>query len=170
MKITRDKVVAIDYELKVKSEGGGLELVEKTEGQEPMVFLFGQSGLPEKFEENLDGKQEGDAFEFSLTSNEAYGDIDENAIVKFPSNVFAQDGVVDTETFKPGAIIPMSDPDGNVLRGRVLEVTPTEVEMDFNHPLAGYDLHFEGNVKEVREATEEELSHGHAHGPGGVQH
>lgn len=170
MKIVKNKVVSIVYELKVKNEGADWKLIEKTEESEPMVFLFGSSGLPEKFEKELEGKDVESDFEFSLTSDEAYGDVDLNAIARIPANVFEKDGKVDLSTFHPGALIPMSDPDGNIVRGRVLQVTPEEVEMDFNHPLAGYDLLFKGIVVEVRDATADEIAHGHAHGPGGHQH
>jgi len=88
-----------------------------------------------------------------------------------PADVFLDEsGKFDSEFFKVGAIVPMSDSEGNHLRGIVLDVEPEFVRMDFNHPLAGIDLHFSGEVLELREATEEELSHGHVHGPGGHQH
>ena len=64
----------------------------------------------------------------------------------------------------------MSDNDGNQLRGKIVEVDEENVKMDFNHPLAGTDLHFSGEVLEVREATEDEIAHGHAHGPHGHHH
>jgi FKBP-type peptidyl-prolyl cis-trans isomerase SlyD len=64
----------------------------------------------------------------------------------------------------------MSDNDGNQLRGKIVEVDAENVKMDFNHPLAGTDLHFVGEVLEVREASEEEIAHGHAHGPNGHEH
>ena len=67
-------------------------------------------------------------------------------------------------------MITMQDQNGNPLDGRVLEIHPEKVIMDFNHPLAGKNLHFSGVVIEVREATDEELSHGHVHGPGGHHH
>ncbi|MFN6946161.1 MAG: peptidylprolyl isomerase [Cytophagaceae bacterium] len=170
MKISPNTVVSISYELKVKDQEGNLDLLEKADEQEPMVFLFGQSGLPEKFEKELNGKGAGDGFEFDLNSDEAYGEVDEDAIVRFPIDVFSQNGALDKEVFKVGALIPMSDPDGNMLRGRILDITPNDIEMDFNHPLAGYDLFFKGNITEVREATPEELDHGHVHGSGGHHH
>ena len=67
-------------------------------------------------------------------------------------------------------ILPMTDNEGNHLQGRVLEVTAEYVKMDFNHPLAGQELHFTGNILEVRDASLEEQEHGHVHGPNGHQH
>ena len=72
--------------------------------------------------------------------------------------------------FQVGAVVPMSDNEGNHLRGNIIEVTPEYVKMDFNHPLAGTDLHFSGEILSVRDATQDEIAHGHAHGPGGHQH
>jgi FKBP-type peptidyl-prolyl cis-trans isomerase SlyD len=71
---------------------------------------------------------------------------------------------------KVGNVLPMTDSDGNQMRGSVQEITGEHVRMDFNHPLAGQDLHFAGEVLEIRDATKEELSHGHVHGPGGHHH
>jgi FKBP-type peptidyl-prolyl cis-trans isomerase SlyD len=64
----------------------------------------------------------------------------------------------------------MSDQDGNIMHGKIIAVSPEGIKMDFNHPLAGMDLHFTGQVVDVREATADEISHGHAHGPGGHHH
>ena len=72
---------------------------------------------------------------------------------------------MDEENVKVGVTLPMVDNEGNRLYGKVQEITAEYVKMDFNHPLAGQDLHFKGEVLEIREATEEELAHGHAHGP-----
>jgi FKBP-type peptidyl-prolyl cis-trans isomerase SlyD len=72
--------------------------------------------------------------------------------------------------FQVGAMIPMSDNEGNHLSGKILSITDENVQMDFNHPLAGTDLHFEGSILEVRAATQEELDHGHVHGEHGHQH
>ena len=88
-----------------------------------------------------------------------------------PANIFHyENGSFDSAMFQVGSIVPMSDSDGNQLRGRILEVNDETVQMDFNHPLAGTDLHFVGTILEVRDAEAEELAHGHAHGPHGHQH
>jgi FKBP-type peptidyl-prolyl cis-trans isomerase SlyD len=88
-----------------------------------------------------------------------------------PANIFHdENGAFDKEMFQVGSMVPMSDSEGNQLRGRILEVAEETVQMDFNHPLADTDLHFVGTILEVRDAEAEELAHGHAHGPHGHQH
>lgn len=170
MKIEKNKVVSVAYELKVNDEAGQQQVIENVEPAQPMVFLFGASGLPEKFESELQGKNEGEPFEFSLSSEEAYGNYEQEAIVELPHDIFKVDDVFDASKFPVGSFVPMTDPEGNMLRGRVLEIRPETIVMDFNHPLAGHELYFKGNVVNVREATAEELDHGHVHGPGGHQH
>ena len=168
MIIQENTVVSLNYTLKNHNTG---ELIEQTSIENPMVFLYGVGGLIPEFETNLQGKKTGDSFEFAIQSDRAYGEQDPNQIAMIPADVFLDEsGKFDSEFFKVGAIVPMSDSEGNHLRGIVLDVEPEFVRMDFNHPLAGIDLHFSGEVLELREATEEELSHGHVHGPGGHQH
>jgi FKBP-type peptidyl-prolyl cis-trans isomerase SlyD len=168
--ISKNKVVSLTYELKVENENGEQNLVEAADNNHPMVFLFGVSGLPDKFEENLEGKNEGDTFSFALEAEEGYGEYDQNALVNIPKNVFEIDGKIDEEMLQEGNYIPMSDNEGNHMQGRVVEVGGEEVVMDFNHPLAGQKMFFEGKIVEVREATAEEIAHGHVHGEGGHHH
>jgi len=168
--ISENKVVSLTYELKILNEDGEQTLVETADTDNPMVFLFGVSGLPEKFEENLEGKQEGETFSFSLEAEEGYGEYDENALVPIPKNVFEVDGKIDDEMLQVGNYIPMADNEGNHMQGRVTKIQGDEVVMDFNHPLAGMKMFFDGKVISVREATPEEIAHGHVHGEGGHHH
>ncbi|MFD2244786.1 FKBP-type peptidyl-prolyl cis-trans isomerase [Pontibacter ruber] len=170
MKIEKDRVVSLTYELRIKDEKGEQTLVETATKEHPMVFLFGVSGLPDQFEENLDGLNEGDTFNFTLGAEAGYGDFDQNAVVELPKQVFEIEGSVPDNMLEEGNFIPMADSEGNQLQGRVAKVTDTTVTMDFNHPLAGKELHFNGKVENVREATQEELDHGHVHGEGGHHH
>ena len=170
MTISDQKVVSITYDLSVTDENQQKVLVESAEAGEPMVFLFGHSGLPEEFENQLQGKNTGDAFNFSLTPEQAYGDYDEQAIVEIPKQVFEIDGQLDTQMLEPGNFLPMADNEGNQMQAKVVEVGPENVMMDFNHPLAGMVMHFDGKIQDVRDATPDELTHGHAHGAGGHQH
>ncbi|GAB2536276.1 FKBP-type peptidyl-prolyl cis-trans isomerase [Rufibacter soli] len=170
MKIEENKVVSLTYELRVTDEEGEATLVETADEENPMVFLFGVSGLPEKFEEELEGKSAGEAFKFTVSAEDGYGDLDESAIVPVPKNVFEVDGKIDEEMVQVGNYIPMSDNEGNHMQGRIVGVEPDHVLMDFNHPLAGMDMHFEGKIVSVREATQEEIAHGHVHGEGGHHH
>jgi FKBP-type peptidyl-prolyl cis-trans isomerase SlyD len=170
MKISENKVVSLTYELKVQDENGEHTLVETAEKEHPMVFLFGAGGLPEKFEEYLQGKEAGEDFKFKLEAEEGYGHPDQNAIVNIPKAVFEVEGQVDDNMLQVGNYLPMADSEGNQLQGKVEEITDTEVRMNFNHPLAGMAMFFEGKVEDVREATAEEIAHGHVHGAGGHHH
>ncbi|MEX0965607.1 MAG: FKBP-type peptidyl-prolyl cis-trans isomerase [Bacteroidia bacterium] len=164
MNISNEKVVSLWYELHLNDEKG--ELVEKVEPENPFTFLYGAGNLVPKFEDELKGLKEGDAFDFPLNSDEAYGPVKEEAIVDLPREIFSLDGKQPEEVIKEGDVVPMQDEAGNKLQGRVLELGES-IKMDFNHPLAGQDLYFKGKVLEVREASQEELEHKHAHGPGG---
>jgi FKBP-type peptidyl-prolyl cis-trans isomerase SlyD len=151
--VAQNSVVTLTYDLSVTDDNQQKVLVEQAESDEPMVFLFGHSGLPEEFERQLDGKNAGDQFSFSLTPEQAYGDYDEQAVV-----------------LEVGNYLPMADNEGHHMQAKVVEVGEEMVTMDFNHPLAGMVMHFEGKIESVRPATAEELSHGHVHGDGGHQH
>lgn len=172
MIIEKNTVVSVSYELSSKKGNEGPEqAVEKTDASHPFVFLFGAGGLLEDFESNLGGKKAGDSFDFHIEASKGYGNYDISHIVTIPKAAFHNDqGQFDSENVKTGKVLPMVDNHGNHLSGKVLEVTLTDVRMDFNHPLAGHDLHFKGKVLEVRKATADEISHGHVHGPGGHHH
>ena len=107
-----------------------------------MVFIYGMSGLPDQFEENLEGLNSGDSFDFKLDTEDGYGEYNEDAVVDLPKNVFEVEGSVPDNMLEEGNYIPMSDSEGNQLQGRVVEVTDEAVKMDFNHPLAGKALRF----------------------------
>ena len=104
-----------------------------------------------------------------MQPEDGYGDFNPEAVVDLPSNLFMQDGKL-VEQVKLGERLQMQDNQGNMHQGQVLEITAETVKMDFNHPLAGQVLNFSGEILDLREATEEELSHGHVHGPGGHEH
>lgn len=168
MGIKKNKVVALTYVLKYDNASG--ETIEVADNRDPLVFLFGNGGMLPKFEENLSNLKTGDHFEFLLSKDEAYGDFTEEAIVELSKDIFRIEGEIDEEMLKPGSFIPMQDQDGKPLQGKVLSVDDNNVKLDFNHPMAGKNLHFTGEIVEIRDASGEELSHGHIHGYGGHQH
>lgn len=168
MVIGANKVVSLAYVLRANGIEG--EVVETTDQSRPFVFLFGSGNVLEDFETNLNGKTIGDTFQFMIDSHKAYGPLNAEAIVNIPKNVFFVDGVLAEDILEVGGTINMEDGQGNPLQGKVLEVGDHFVKMDFNHPMAGQNLFFSGSVIAVREATAEELSHGHVHGVGGVHH
>lgn len=161
MVIEKNKVVSLVYELRTDSSQG--EVIEALSDQNPLTFLYGSGSLLPKFEENISGLKVGDAFDFELKSDEAYGAVAAEAVVDIPKHVFMVDGQFDENMVQVGNAIPMMDNQGNRLNGVVLEVESDTVKMDFNHPLAGDDLFFKGKIVEVREATQEEMEHGHIH-------
>ncbi len=167
MIIELEKVVSLAYELAVPDANGVNQNVEVANEDEPFIFLFGNSGLPEKFEHELQGLKVGDTFKFSIESNEAFGPIMEENIMSFENEMFLdEDGKMDSEVIV-GNWLQLEDDEGFAHRGLVLEIGDKEVSLDFNHPLANKDLFFEGKVLDIRAATPEELALGHVHGEGG---
>lgn len=170
MKIETNKVVKIIYELEIGSETNR-EMLEIVQDDEPMVFIQGMSGLPEAFEAQLNGLQAGDEFKFSVDAADGYGEPDPEAIIDFPiENFKIEDGKIPEGMLEIGNMIPFSNDEGNRMNGRIVEITDEFVILDFNHPLAGQNMHFTGKVLGVRDATTEEIAHGHVHGEGGVVH
>ncbi len=170
MNISKDKVVSVNYHLSVSKNDQPEQLVEETSAEHPFVFLFGHEAALPEFEEKLKGKQKGDEFDFNISSEKGYGQPEADNVIKIDRAAFEIEGKFDSERVKEGAEVPMRDNEGHTLVGKVKTISDTHVEMDFNHPLAGFDLHFKGEVLEVRDATSEELAHGHVHGPHGHHH
>jgi len=168
MKIENNTVVSLTYKLTNHKTG---ETIEETTTENPMLFLYGVGAIIPEFEQNLNGKVTGDKFNFAINADNAYGQRSEEQVAPLPKNIFHdENGVFNEEQIAVGAVLPMSDNEGNQLRGIVIGVDEENVTMDFNHPLSGIDLHFDGEIIEVRTPTEEEIKHGHAHGPNGHEH
>lgn len=161
MTIQSNSVVSLTYDLYTR-ENDQEVFVEKADEQNPLVFLFGVGMMLPKFEENLAGLSEGDSYDFHLLAEDAYGTKDENAVADLPLEMFGE-----MERPAIDAILPLQDNQGNQFRARVTGITDNAVSVDLNHPMAGQDLHFSGKILSVREATAEELDHGHAHGADG---
>lgn len=172
MTINEKMVVSLSYTLNVNTEDSPEEvLVEETSAEQPFVFIYGLGGLLEEFESNLLGLKAGDSFDFVIKSENGYGDNNDENLVHIPMAAFVADGEeLDTEMVTPGNYLPMVDDQGNQMQGLVLAVNEDHIVMDFNHPLAGKDLHFQGSVNDVRAASTEEIAHGHVHGEGGHNH
>lgn len=161
MNIEKEKVIAISYELRINSKEG--EIIEQVETDNPLQFVFGVGYMLPMFEQHISGLKVGDSFDFSLNPEDAYGIVDDSAIVDLSKEIFMVDGSLRDDLLVVGNTIPMRDNQGNRLDGIVLEVGDENVKLDFNHPLAGDTLFFSGSVVEIREASEEELEHGHVH-------
>jgi FKBP-type peptidyl-prolyl cis-trans isomerase SlyD len=158
MNVDKNKVISLSYELRVNGD-----TVETVGNDSPLTFLYGVGNLLPKFEENLDGLTINDGFDFGLISTEAYGPVQDEAIVEVPLKAFEVEGEIDSDLLKEGNQVPMLDQSGNRMNGKIVKFDKELVTMDFNHPLAGSDLHFNGKVVEIREATEDEIHHGHVH-------
>jgi FKBP-type peptidyl-prolyl cis-trans isomerase SlyD len=154
MKVQDNKVVHLTYQLKVDGE-----IADSATADKPLQFIFGMGYLLPKFEENIAGKEVGDSFEFMLTAEQGYGLVNPAAIIDLPKSAFEVDGVFQEAYVQPGRSIPMMSAQG-VIHGTVISVGADTVKMDFNHPMAGKDLHFTGKVELVRDATEDELKNG----------
>jgi FKBP-type peptidyl-prolyl cis-trans isomerase SlyD len=155
MEINNNKVVELIYTLVVDGE-----VADKTTKEKPLDFIFGTKSLLPKFEDNILNKKPGDPFDFTLSASEGYGEVDPQAVVELPINIFEIDGKVKEGLLTIGNVIPMMNNMGGVIPGKVVEVKPEFVLMDFNHALAGKELHFTGEIVTVREATEQELADG----------
>ncbi len=154
MKIAENCVVAIDYTL---TDDDKNEL-DSSSGREPLRYLHGAQNIIPGLEKALAGKSAGDELEVTVQPEEAYGPVDPGLIQKAPLSAFQ--GV---EEVKPGMQFQAQGPDGQTRIITVREVSGEEVAIDANHPLAGQVLHFAVKVQEVREATKEEVEHGHVH-------
>jgi FKBP-type peptidyl-prolyl cis-trans isomerase SlyD len=156
MAITKNKMVSLTYDLRIEGMDG--ELIEQATVEKPLTFIYGTGMMLPKFESLLEGLEEGKSFEINLSCDEAYGKLDENAIVDLPKHIFIIDGNFDEDIIKVGNTVPMMSTSGQRMNGLVLEITDDTVKMDFNHPLAGEDLFFKGEILEVRDASDEEIA------------
>lgn len=156
MQIQKDKVVSLHYTLQVQ----GQEIDASHE--KPLEYLHGHGMMIPGFEKQLEGRSAGDNYDFTVAPSEGYGEYDAKAVVDLEKDIFQVDGVISDQVF-PGAQIQMTDQDGTKMPGVVLEIGDNIIKMDFNHQLAGQELHFTGNIISVRDAAAEEIDHGHVH-------
>lgn len=156
MKIAKDVVVSLAYQ--VKNEDGAL--VDESTAQEPLQYLHGHRNLIVGLESALEGREKGENFEVTVGPDEAYGDYQEAMVQRVPANVFQ--GVDQVEI----GMRFMAETDQGQIPVEVTEVEGDEVVVDANHMLAGQTLSFSVEIVDVREATADELSHGHIHQDG----
>ncbi|MDH5656210.1 MAG: peptidylprolyl isomerase [Spirochaetia bacterium] len=160
MKIEKDKVVMIDY--KLTGEDGSV--IDTSDGREPLAYLHGNGGLIPGLESELEGKAVEDSFSVSIPPEKAYGTRDESLLYVIPRKEFEM-----SDQLKVGMQFQAQNESGIQLL-TISKIDGDDITVDGNHPLAGETLNFDVTVKEIRDATAEELSHGHVHGPGGHQH
>lgn len=155
MKITKNSVAALTYELTVEGK-----IADQAGEDRPLEYIHGTGMLLPKFESEVEGKEPGETFAFTLTPEEGYGVFNPDYLIDLPKSCFQVEGKVMEELLVVGRTIPMLNNAGQVVQGTVYAVKGDTVTMDFNHPMAGKTLNFTGKVVSVREATEKELTEG----------
>ncbi len=153
MKVSHLSVVTLDYT--VFDESG--DVLDTTEGREPLVYLHGAGFLVPGLEKALYDRSIGDSFELDVNAADAYGEYDEDLVQSVPGELFDGMEVSEGDTF-------VADTDDGHRPVTVVEVSEEFVKVDANHPLAGVNLRFSVAVRDVRAATAEEIAHGHVHG------
>ena len=160
MKVGKNKVVSIDYKL----TGDDGKLIDSSEGGEPLAYLHGTGTIIAGLEEALEGRGSGDSLKVSIAPEKGYGVRDETKRL-----TVKRSQLKGADEIKPGLQLQAQMPNGPQLF-TVTSMDDESVTLDGNHPLAGTTLNFDVTVKEIRDATAEELAHGHVHGPGGHHH
>ncbi|AQZ94690.1 peptidylprolyl isomerase [Halopseudomonas phragmitis] len=161
MQIAANKAVSIDYTL--TNDAG--EVLDSSAGGAPLVYLHGAGNIIPGLEKALDGKQAGDELKVSVEPEEAYGEFSAELVAVLGRHMF--EGVDELEV---GMQFHASGPDGSMQIVTITALEGDEVTVDGNHPLAGQRLTFEVKVVSVRDASDDEIAHGHIHGEGGVHH
>ena len=156
MKTVENKYITVAYEL-YTTEDGERELMEKATAEHPFQFISGLGTTLDTFESQIAPLNKGDQFEFTIASEDAYGEYDDAHVLDLPKSIFEIDGRFDNERIYAGNVVPLMDSEGRRLNGTVVEVQPETVVIDMNHPLAGASLTFIGQVIENRLATSEEV-------------
>jgi len=160
MPIAKDSVVSIHYTL--KDDAGAV--IDSSAGSDPLTYLHGHGNIVSGLENALEGKETGNKIVVTVPPAEGYGDYNKDLVQKVPRR-----SLKGIPNVRVGMQLQAQTEQGT----RVVTVTNVQSDMvtiDGNHPLAGKALNFDVEVTEVRSATEEELSHGHVHGPGGHHH
>ena len=161
MTISEHKVVSIHYKV---VDAANAEVIDSSEGGEPMTYLHGARNIIPGLEQALEGKGVGDELEVTIEPADAYGEYSEDRIQQVPIEAFQE-----MEKVEPGMVVTAQSDHGQV-NLLVTEVGEATVTVDANHPLAGKSLKFDVRIESVRDASDEEIAHGHVHGAGGHHH
>ena len=152
--VTNGQVVSMEYTLRVDGK-----VVDSSEGAEPLQYLHGAANIVPGLEREIEGMALGESKKVIVEPLEGYGEMDEEAYAEVPRSEFPDD-----MPLKPGVEMQLTTPDGQPMYARIESVEGETVHLNMNHPLAGKELHFDVKVVGMRDATEEEMDHGHAHG------
>lgn len=148
--------IAVAYNLYADIEGES-QMIEQTPEGQPFWFLSSMGMTLPKFDTELADKPAGSTFDFVIEKDDAYGDYEDERVVDLDKSIFMPDGKLDEKVIYVDAIVPLMNEDGNRFNGRIIEIGDKLVKVDLNHPYAGLDLHFTGNVVENRPATTKEI-------------
>lgn len=160
MKVTANSVVSLDYTL--KNNAG--EVLDSSQGREPLVYLHGVGALIPGLENEIDGMEKGQTKIVVVQPEHAYGVKSDDLLHVVPKSGFQGD-----EEMQVGMQVQLETEQGPAI-ATISKIDGEDVTLDLNHPLAGEVLTFDISIADVREATSEEISHGHVHGPGGHHH
>lgn len=160
MKAEKDKVVTFHYHL---SDDAGAAL-DSSRASDPLTILFGHGAIIPGLEQAMGGHEAGDRFNVSVPPEQGYGLRREDAIQRVPKKYFR-----DGDRLQPGMTTVISSKEGQ-RPVTVVKVGSSVIDIDLNHPMAGKALHFDIEIVDVRDASKEEIAHGHAHGPEGHHH
>lgn len=160
MQISKNSVVTLNYTLK-NDQGDTLD--ESQDGS--FLYLHGAGGIISGLESQLEGKTTGDSFETHIEPAEGYGERDDSMVQIVPRDMFEADHPIEE-----GIQFHAESPEGDMLTVTVTKIDGDNITVDGNHPLAGIALNFDINIVDIREASSEEIEHGHVHGPDGHHH
>jgi len=158
--VSNGKVVSIHYTLK-DDEG---TILDSSSGKDPLAYLHGSNNVISGLETAMEGKKPGENFSVRIEPTEAYGEKDDSKMQVLDRSMFGEHEVQIGQQFHA------ADPEGNSIVVTVTNIDGDEIIIDGNHPLAGITLNFDVEVVDIRDASEEEISHGHVHGEGGHHH
>lgn len=161
MSLAQNKVVTFNYTL--KDDDGNI--LDTTSGSSPFAFLSGNGQILPKLEEAMNGMLLGTKKNVQIAAADAYGEYNNEAVQQVDRSNFPKDTELQT-----GMQFVANSPEGQQMPFVISEVKDENVTIDFNHPLAGKNLEFDVELLDIRDATAEELAHGHVHGPGGHHH
>lgn len=162
MKIAQNRVVQMHYKL-TDEEG---RTIDTSEGRDPLAYIQGIGNVIPGLEDALEGKSKGDKLEVTIAPEDGYGNRNEEMVQTVPKSGFKAEG---DEQLIAGMQVQIETNNGPSI-AMVTKIEDENVFLDLNHPLAGVTLNFDIEVVDVRASTDEEIEHGHVHGPGGHQH
>jgi len=161
MRVEQNKVVMMHYKLADKDGN----VIDQSEGRPPLAYIHGIGALVPGLETELEGKVKGDKFSTVVSPEDAYGTRDEELVRVVPKSGFQGD-----EEMQLGMQVQIDTGEKGLAIATLVKIDGDDITLDLNHPLSDMELHFDIDIVDIREATDEEIAHGHVHGEGGHQH